>query len=222
MNQITKAEMRKRLGNITQLQDLLFGEKIEKYDSQLEQYSQRLQQLESETKKFHLIVKERLEQLEESLGNKINSVASTLEKRIKYLEINTQAEQIKIQQEIDALSQNSYDNIDFLQKSLNANTNSLKTEITQSKVALDRDLQLLKQQIFERLESNLAELSASKVSRSTLAEVLFELCLKVKGSDFNFEQEETKTEEASVDFILPEQSKLQTINPEKASQEENP
>lgn len=200
--------MRKRLGNITQLQELLFGEHIEKYDSKLDQYNQRLNQLESETKKFRLVVDERLEQLETSLVHKITSVASSLEKRIKFLDINTHEEQIKMQQEIDALSQNTYDNIDYLQKSLNAHNSSLKSEITQSKAALDRDLQLLKQQIYERLESNVADLSTNKVSRSALAEVLFELCLKMRETDLDLESKETDPEKASVDLILPESSKV--------------
>lgn len=203
--------MRKRLGNITQLQDLLFGEHIEKYDSKLDQYNQRLNQLESETKKFRLVVDERLDQLEASLVHKITSVASSLEKRIKFLDINTHEEQIKMQQEIDTISQNTYDNIDYLQKSLNAHTSSLKSEITQSKAALDRDLQLLKQQIYERLESNVADLSTNKVSRSALAEVLFELCLKMRETNLDLEAKNADPEEANVDLILPETSKVQSI-----------
>ncbi len=204
MNKITKAEMSERLSNITQLQELLFGEQIKKYDSRLEQHHQRLHQLESDTKKFQLVIEERIQQLEKSLLDKINSVASSLEKKIKYLDINTHEEQVKIQQEIDVLSQNSYDNIDFLQNSLNSHANSLKTEINQSKASLDRDLQLVKKQMLEKLESSIAELSVRKASRSDLAELLFELCLKIKGTDLNLPPEKEHSNETSVELILPE------------------
>ena len=41
----------------------------------------------------------------------------------------------------------------------------------------------MKQQVLEKLESNLSDLSTNKVSRTDLAEVLFELCLKLKSKD---------------------------------------
>ena len=42
MNEISKAEMRQRLGNISQLQELLFGEQIEQYNSQIEQHDRAI------------------------------------------------------------------------------------------------------------------------------------------------------------------------------------
>jgi len=203
MNEITKAEMRKRLSNITQLQELLFGEKIDEYNHKLEQHSQKIDYLEANCQKFQLVTEERLTQLENKLNNRINSVANTLDKKIQYLNISNQKEQKKIQQELASLSQKSGNNIDFLQNSLNANTNNLKTEITQVKSALDRDMQLLKQQVFEKLKSNLLELSSNKISRGDLAEVLFEISLQLKESD--------------VDLTLPPSEENQEICPENSA-----
>ncbi len=212
MNEITKAEMRKRLGNITQLQDLLFGEQINQYNRQLEQYNQRLNNLEANSQKFQLVIEERMAQLENKLLHQINLTANSLERKIKYVNLTAQEDHNKIQQELDRLSQHSYENIDFLQTSLDAKVSSLKAEIAQSKSASDHDLQLAKQQIFEKLESNLAELSSNKVSRGDLAEVLFELCLKLKGTDANLELPESAADERSqqsefdtpADLMLPE------------------
>ncbi len=212
MNEITKAEMRKRLGNITQLQDLLFGEQINQYNHQLEQYNQRLNHLEANLQKFQLVIEERMVQLENKLLHKISLTDNSLERKIKYVNLTDQENHSKMQQELDALSQHSYENLDFLQNSLNAKVHSLKAEIAQSKSACDHDLQLLKQQIFDKLESNLAELSTNKVSRSDLAEVLFELCLKLKGTDANLELPESTADEKAdksefdtpADLMLPE------------------
>lgn len=189
MTKMSKAEIRKRLGNITQLQELLFGEQIDEYNFKLEQYRQKLNQLESNTQRFQLVIDERFAQLETKLLQKINSVANSLEKKIKYLNLSIHEKHQQLKQEVDTMSQHSSDSIDFLQNSLNANTNSLKGEITHTKSALDRDMQLLKQQVLEKLESNLAELSNDKVSRTDLAEVLFELCLKLKGTDSEIDRE---------------------------------
>ncbi|MGL5940632.1 MAG: hypothetical protein ACRC2S_09630 [Waterburya sp.] len=216
MNEITKAEMRKRLGNITKLQEILFGEQVEAYNQKFKQYNHRLNQLENSQHKFQLVMEERFQQLETKILHQINSLANSLEKKIKYLDLTTKEEHQKIQQELDIISQHNYDNIDFLQNSLNAHASSLKTEITQSKTALDRDLQLLKQQVFSQLDSNLSELSTAKVSRSDLSEILFELCLKLKesGDDFNIadnqDQQKLKaqTNQDHVDLILPEKKPI--------------
>lgn len=211
MNEITKAEMRKRLGNITQLQELLFGEKIEEYNHKLEQYHQQLNQIEANSQKFQLVIEERITNLEKKLLNNISSVTNSLERKIKYINVSTQQEQTKLQQELDSISKNIYENVDLLQNSINTNTNSLKTEINQTKSTVDQDIQLLKQQLLEKLDSNLSELSSSKISRGDLAEVLFELCLKLKGTDIDQglskseeNQELTESNQAHADLMLPD------------------
>ena len=187
MNEFTKDQMRQRLGNISQLQELLFGEQIDKYNQKLEEYNQRLDRIETNTAEFRSTITERIEQLENKLLERIDSIANSSETKIKYVNLKTQEEQHKIQQQLNSVSQHSYKNIDFLQDSLNNNVNNLRSEIVQSKSALDRDLQLLKEQIAEKLEYNLAKLSNNKVSREDLSEVLFELCLKLKRSDIDLE-----------------------------------
>jgi hypothetical protein len=216
MNDITKAEMRKRLGNITKLQELLFGEQVEAYNQKFKQYNDKINQLENSQHKFQLVMEERFQQLENKILHQINSLTNSLEKKIKYLDLTTQEEQQRIQHELDTISQHNYDNIDFLQTSLNSHTNNLKTEINQSKTALNRDLQLLKQQVFNKLESNVSELSTGKVSRSDLAEIMFELCLKLKESNDKFslpesqnkENLEVQTHQERVDLILPEKKQV--------------
>ena len=205
MNEFTKDQMRQRLGNISQLQELLFGEQIDKYNQKLEEYNQRLDRIETNTAEFRSTITERIEQLENKLFERIDSVANSSETKIKYVNLKTQEEQRKIQQQLNSVSQHSYKNIDFLQDSLNNNVNNLRSEIVQSKSALDRDLQQLKEQIAEKLEHNLAKLSNNKVSREDLSEVLFELCLKLKRSDIDLElPSEVSGDRVKGDLMLPE------------------
>jgi hypothetical protein len=211
MNETTKAEIRKRLSNITQLQDILLGDKIDEYDHKFEQYNKRLDSIETKARKCELVTEERITQLEYHLSSRIDSIANSLEKKIKYLNSTTKEEQARLHQDLDNVSQNNHKNIDFLQNSLNANTNSLKTEITQAKSALERDMQLLKQQVLEKLESNLTELATDKISRQDLAEVLFELSLELRGTKHNLNLPESnlvpglsEEHQLDTDLILPE------------------
>ena len=52
----------------------------------------------------------------------------------------------------------------------------------------------------------MSDLTEVKVSRTDLAEILFELCLKVKGSDFVPDLKEAAETQVKTDFILPEEN----------------
>jgi len=206
MNELTKEEMRQRLGNISHLQDLLFGDKIEVYEGQFEQLSQRLNQLELQLKQFQLGVSDRLGDLQNSLSQKIEASASSLEKKLKYLSLTTHEETNQLRQEIQATAKLSSENIALLRNNLNHETYYLKNEFTQTREAAEENLKNLRQQVVEKLEKGLSELTEAKVSRADLAEVLFELCLKVKGSEFVPDLKEAAENQVKADFILPEES----------------
>jgi predicted transcriptional regulator len=173
MNEIAKAEIRKKLGNISQLRELLLGE-------QFAEYNQRLDALETNLEQFQTAIAARLTQLENKLLDQINAVASSEEQRSKYYYLKTQSEQHQLQQELEHLSQFSQENIDLLHQTLNDNTNNFKTEIAQSKSDLEQDLSLFKQELADKLKNHFQELANNKISRTDLAEVLLELSLKLK------------------------------------------
>ncbi len=205
MGEITKAEMRQKLGNVSQLQDLLFGEEKKEFNDKFRQQTQTINNLESKQQEFQLLIEKQLEQLEKQLTLKIDSVSNTLEKKLQYLELTTKDLQAKLQQELDSVSQYSYESIDSLQNNLKIQANDLRTEITQSKANSNRDLELLKQQINERLELSLKQLSTGKVSRSDLAEALFELCLQLKEPSAELESPQNSDNGKVVELVLQEQ-----------------
>ena len=205
MTEITKEAMRKRLGNVSQLRDLLLGEKIEEYEANFVQNSKRLDKLESSLIKFQSGVNDRLNKMQESLSKEINTAVDSLQKKIQYLSLTTHEETNKLKQEIEVKSRTAFQNIDTIQNSLRSETSYLKDELFQTRNTLGEDLQDLKQQVLEKLEGNLSELTENKVSRADLAEVLFELCLKVKGSDFVPSLKEATDNRMKTEFILPEE-----------------
>ncbi len=202
--EITQEELRERLGNVGQLRDLLLGDKIEEYEASFAQNSQRLESLESSLIKFQSEVDARLSKMQDSLSREINAAVDSLEKKITYLSLTTHEETNKLKQEIEAKSSNAFQSIDTLQNKLRSETSYLKDELFQTRNTLGEDLQNLKQQVLEKLESNLSELTENKVSRIDLAEILFELCLKVKGSDFVPRLQEATENQMKTKLILPE------------------
>ncbi|MEO1671328.1 MAG: hypothetical protein AAFR77_11165, partial [Cyanobacteria bacterium J06631_2] len=68
---------------------------------------------------------------------------------------------------------------------------------------------LFKQELLTKLESSLSELTTAKISRSDLAEILFELCLNLKGqenpTEMNISQQDLAMlgEEQDVPEMIP-------------------
>ena len=201
MSEITKAEIRQRLGNISQLQELLFGEQIKEYEHKLEQYEQRINQLEFNHQEFKTAIEKQIKELENKLISQIDSTTNAWEKKIQYFYNAAQREQSKTKQELNTLTQHSYRNADLLQDSINAYNNSLKSEIIQSKSEIEQTLRLFKQQILEKIKLDLFKLSSAKVSRSDLAEVLFDICVQLKETEASSKiiegKENKQLEEAS-------------------------
>jgi hypothetical protein len=187
---MNKEEMRQKLGNITQIRELLFGEQIEEYERKFAQTQQKTQDLESNLEalslnleRFKFDTEEHLLQLKNSLSEEIKSAVDSLEKKIKFLSVNTYTEITKVNKEIDSKTQNNLQKIELVSDRINIHLKSLKDEANHNQKILTQDIETLKKQLSETIEKNLFDLTETKVSRHDFAEMLFELCLKVKGQD---------------------------------------
>jgi DNA anti-recombination protein RmuC len=203
MPDITKDDMRDRLGNIDQIRDLLFGQKIDDYERRFDQTTQRLSNLETQLADFQEETRNQLSQLQSSLTKDIKAAVDALEKKLRYLTLTTQEDLIQLQQDLKKTDQALSQKLDGLNKSVNETTSSISEELVASRDKLTKDLQTLKSQVFEEIEKNVSSLSQGKVSRVDLAEFLFDLCLKVKGSELGDQESVTGT--LKTEYFLPEQ-----------------
>lgn len=209
MNDISKEEMKDRLGNIDQIRHLLFGNKIKEYEQLFESNDSRLDKLESELANFQTEMRDRLTQLQESLSSEIRSGLDSLEKKLKYLSLTTHEETSKLQQSLESTNKKIVQGVESLDKKVNYQANFLRNELSQTREKLEGEFQLLKQQFFAEMEKGMTDLKEGKVSRRDLAEVLFELCLKIKGTEFVPSLREAADHQVQADFLLPEQSETQ-------------
>ena len=187
--------MRQKLSNITQIRELIFGEQAAEYEQKFAQFQQKNRQIESSIENLNLNlerfksdIEEHLLQLKNSLSADINTAVDGLEKKLKYLSINTSNEIGKINQEIESKTQGNLQIIQSATDKINSQIKYLKEEANQNHEAVEKDLSNLKNQLSEVIEKNFSDLTEAKVSRSDLAEVLFELCLKVKGQNANLDE----------------------------------
>jgi hypothetical protein len=190
MSELAKENMRERLGNIDRIRDLLFGEEIDQYNRQFEDLEQKLtdcsekiDKIASELGNFKQENNERLIALQDNLSSQIAALTDSFEKKIKYFVLNQQEDRNNLQNQIDVGEQKYTENLESLQNLTTERFNGLKEEFERSHNKLEDEVQAIKKQFFEKIERNFIDLKESKISKKDLAEVLFDLCLKIKGSE---------------------------------------
>lgn len=215
MVDITRDEMRERLGNIDQIRDLLFGNKLREYEQRFQQAEQRLDQVTRDLSVFESETRNRLDHLQESLTTELRSAVDSFEKRLKYLSMTTHEQTNQLQKEIQTTAHKSSQSIESLNKSLTGETNFLKNDLDQTRNKLDQAMESLREQVFETIQQELLNLQDHKVSRVDLADILFELCVKIKGNEFMADfQENTETSTNNNLFLPEQQATLESVVPE--------
>lgn len=176
MSEISKEEMRERLGNIDQIRDIIFGPKLREYDSRIEQIEGDISMLQQE-------MRDRLERVKTELSTDIRTSFDSLEKKIKCIILNFDEESSAIHQQVDRANKKFSHSIEALDRALDNQTTSIRQELSETKHKLQENTQTLKEDIFEELEKRFSKLTQAKVSRDDMAEVLFELGMRMKETE---------------------------------------
>jgi ElaB/YqjD/DUF883 family membrane-anchored ribosome-binding protein len=200
MAELSREEMRDRLGNLEQIRELLFGE-------QSRDYNDRIEKLESDLTRFKREMNDHLAQLHEELSSEIQAAIKTFEKRIKYVSLNAQDETNHLRDTLDTNHKKAMTRIRALDQTLQASSDALKSELSETKEELQSEMREWKKQLDEEIDQYFTQLRDSKVSRDDFAEILFNMCLKVKGSDFLPEAQEEDNDDDDdqlADLLLPD------------------
>lgn len=197
MAELNRKEMRDRLGNVEQIREILLGE-------QLRSYEDRFNEMESEFNTLQREVRTRLDQMQTALSTDLKTLADSFEKKLKYLSLTTHEETTKLWQKIDQTNQKQASTLDMVNKTINNRTSTFRDELIQTRDQFQMETQTLKTKIFEELEKCFSNLRENKVSRADLAEVLFELCIKVKGTEFVPDLKEAMESRLQAEFLLPD------------------
>ena len=228
MSDLTKADIRERLGNIDQIRDILFGSRLRDFDARLEQVEKGLSNLQQdlrtrsdeirqalsselqtavesvekklrssslkdEEEKFEIrsqleAVGKRIgsstEELEKKLAAKIQESADNLDRQLKLLSQREEEEDSNLRQQVDLLSKRLSSNIDGLNETVDKQNTSLRNDLLETRENLQEAVLSLKNHVYKELEQSVSQLSRAKVAREDMAELLFELGMRLKGTDF--------------------------------------
>ncbi|MEG4168817.1 MULTISPECIES: hypothetical protein [unclassified Microcoleus] len=197
MAEITKEEMRERLGNIDQIRDIIFG-------AQLREYDNRFDKIDSDLSMMQQDMQTRIEQVRTVLSGEMRAAVDALEKKVKSLTSNTQEESADIRQQVDRINRKFSSSMEALDEAIDNQTSSLRDELSQTRERLSEETRTLKTQVFEELDRRFSMLRDVKVSRDDMAEILFELGMRLKGTEFVPELKGVGDNKLNNEFLLPE------------------
>ncbi|NJL10017.1 MAG: hypothetical protein HC908_07040 [Calothrix sp. SM1_7_51] len=176
MSQMSRDDVRERLGNIDQIRDIIFGAQIRDYDN-------RLSKMESDISKLHQEMRSNIEQLKISFTTELKVSVEGLDKKIKSLTLNTEEEAADLRSLVDRLNKKFTSNIQSLDEALDAQSSSSYKQLGEVKEQLQEDITALRDLVLEELERRFSDLRENKVSRDDMAESLFALGMRLKGAE---------------------------------------
>lgn len=207
MSDITKEEVRDRLGNIDQIRDIIFGAQLRDYDNRLNEIESNLLLLQQE-------MRDRTEQIKISFSTEIKTAVDMLERKLKSLSSATEEECTEIRQQVDRLSRKSSSSIQALDEVVNAQTNIIRGELTQAKSQFQEDVLALRGLVLQELDRRFTQLSETKASKDDIAEALFALGMQLKGTEFIPKLRETvDPDDAHIPFLETKKLSKEWIHP---------
>ncbi|MEH2467606.1 hypothetical protein [Nostoc sp.] len=177
MSQISRDDVRERLGNIDQIRDIILG-------TQLREYENRFNKLESDISLLQQQMRSHVEQLKSNFSAELKAGFEAVEKKLKSLNLTTQEETLDLRQQVDRLNKKFSSSVQSLDDTLDSQTTSIRDEIFQTKVQLQDDVTALRDLILEEIDRRFSQLTDTKVSKDDMAETLFALGMRLKETEF--------------------------------------
>jgi predicted RNase H-like nuclease (RuvC/YqgF family) len=203
--------------NIEQIRELLFGTQLKQLSIKLDSLETMLKEQKEETEKRISVLKietdRSLQKLQESLSTELQTSFRSLSEELKSLKEKNIQDREENDQQLESISKRLSSNVANLDEAIDKQTRSLRDDVLSSHKKLQSDLIQMKKQVVENFEKRLANLGSSKVSREDIADMFFEIVLKLKGTqqlqlqgmDFPPTWEENAEAKKS-DYLLLEES----------------
>jgi hypothetical protein len=177
MSQMTKDDVRERLGNIDQIRDIIFGTQIRDYDNHFTKLEKDISMMQQE-------MRAQFEQIKANFSAELKATTETMEKKLKTLSLTTQEEAADLRSSFDRVNRKFSSSFQTLDEELDTQTNSIREELFQTKGKLQEDIAGLRDLVLQELEERFGTLTEDKVSKEDIAETLFALGMRIRGTEF--------------------------------------
>ena len=156
MGEITRDEIRERLGNIDQIRDIIFG-------AHLREFTSRLDKSEADIAAVQQEVSDRLSELKSALALELRAAVESIDKRLKTISATTQEEAADLRQQFDRINRKFTNSIETLDETVEAQRVALRDELAQTRDSLQGDTRELRSLVLEELALVLLKLLLREV-----------------------------------------------------------
>ncbi len=145
------------------------------------------------------------EDTKNTILKQLDTEVDLIEKKIKSFVTKDEDEKIDLRQQIERLNKRVTTNFDNLDEAIDQQVNSLRDDLLSSREKIQEDVLNLRNQIFTELDRRISLLTDVKIAKDDMAELLFELGLRLKGTEFvpKLREAADSSSESSSGFILP-------------------
>jgi hypothetical protein len=178
MSNQSNEDLRRRLGNVDQIRDLLFGSKLAEYEQRFQEYDRQLKQMDVNLTELKIETRDRLNLLRSDLLSEMQIGFDKLNSQIDGLQLSHTEHSRKS----ESIEQRAAQDIESMRQSLSDQTQFLKKDLVQTRRQMQEDLLKLSEKLTQALYAEVAKVQDTKLSQVDLADILFELCLKLKTS----------------------------------------
>jgi vacuolar-type H+-ATPase subunit E/Vma4 len=166
------------VNNVDQIRDIIFG-------SQIKDFEEKFAKLENSMHMMESSIKKAFNEAHTKLQRETERSLEALEKKIDNLSNSTQRERAKLKDLIDTTDETLQMQLSDQKDEFTTKLRILKENVSDEQNKLVENMNSMKREIENLLKNNLDRLSDDKLSRDSMAQMLLEVAMKIKGTDMN-------------------------------------
>lgn len=162
--------------HIEQIRDIILGPQIREYDDRFKRVATDIGKCRQETQA-------QIEERAEALGSEIAAHRRAFDAELHELGSKLRQESSDVQKQLERAIAGVADDFSLRLKKAAEASEALRSELTDTKAKLQSEIRAAGEKLSKELEAHVAALREGKISKETLAEMLEELALRLKGSE---------------------------------------
>jgi vacuolar-type H+-ATPase subunit E/Vma4 len=167
-----------QVNNVEQIRDILFG-------SQIKDFEEKFVKIENLVSTIEKSMKKALNEAHTKLQKETERALEVLEKKIDNLSSSTQKERAKLKDLIDTTDETFQIQLNNQKDEFATKLKILKDNVSDEQQKLLENINNIKIDVENMLNNKLNKISDDKLSRDSMAQMLLEIAMKIKGTDIN-------------------------------------
>lgn len=193
------ADFPEQFANIDQIRKILFGDQMSEYEVRLDQLEENLSDIQTK-------LDERISAVQAALSDDLRGAVAGLERLIKSQGLQEARERTGILNKVEQVNRRLSAGLGELDESIHQDFGALQDDLLNSRQKLYDELKKLESKVSAELEKSTSTLTKGKLARGDLAEMFFELGLKLNAIDEVAAKADDAATDQRTEYLLPESS----------------